>query len=114
MGSRTNFEIKDQEGSIWLYSHWGGDSKMSDLAYALEAARPRWYDTSYAVRIVVSQLIGDYWKGELGFGLSTYQAGEESYEPVCVNFVDKTVSSDTFNLDFDSFINIYSNNLTTV
>lgn len=114
MGSRTNFEIKDQEGSIWLYSHWGGESKMSDLAYALEQARPRWYDTSYAVRIVVSQLIGDYWQGELGFGLSTYQAGEESYEPVCVNFVDKTVSSDTFNLDFDSFINIYSDNLTTV
>lgn len=112
MGARTNFELKDSKGSVWLYSHWGGDSKMTDLAAALKKAEPRRNDTTYAMRIVVSQLIGKDWDSETGFGLSSYEAGEESYEPVCVDFTNKTVSSDTFNLDFSSFINIYGKHLT--
>ncbi len=31
MGSRTNFELKDYKGSVWLYSHWGGDSKANEF-----------------------------------------------------------------------------------
>ena len=112
MGARTNFELKDSKGSVWLYSHWGGDSKMEDLANALEKAEPRWDDITYGMRIVVSQLIGNAWDSETGFGISSYEAGEESYEPVCVDFTNKTVSSDTFNLDFQSFINIYAKHLT--
>lgn len=112
MGARTNFELKDSKGSVWLYSHWGGDDKMTDLAAALEKAESRWNDTTYAMRIVVSQLIGKDWDSETGFGLSSYEANEESYEPVCVDFTNKIVSSDTFSLDFQSFVNIYVNHLT--
>lgn len=112
MGSRTNFQLKDEKGSVWLYSHWGGDSKMNDLAAAIETAEPRWDDITYAMRIVVSQLVGSDWNSETGFGLSSYEAGEESYEPVCVDFTNKTVSSDTFNLTFRSFINVYGKHLT--
>lgn len=112
MGARTNFELKDANGSVWLYSHWGGDSKMEDLANALEKAEPRWNDIPYGMRIVVSQLIGSEWDSEYGYGISSYQSGEESYEPVCVDFTNKIVSSDTFSLDFSSFVNIYGKHLT--
>lgn len=112
MGARTNFELKDSKGSVWLYSHWGGDSKLTDLAAALEKAEPRWDDFSYAMRIVVSQLIGSDWDSETGFGLSSYESGEESYEPVCVDFTNKIVSSDDFSLTFQSFVNIHAKHLT--
>jgi len=49
MGARTNFELQDQKGSVWLYSHWGGDDKSLTFAEALEHAKPRWGDTSYAI-----------------------------------------------------------------
>lgn len=114
MGARTNFQLKDEQGSIWLYSHWGGDSKMPDLANALDKARPRWDDSSYGIRIVVSQLIGNQWDSETGYGLSSYESGEESYEPVCVDFTNKTVLCDSFFGSFEAFINNYPNRLTNV
>lgn len=112
MGARTNFELKDNEGSIWLYSHWGGDTKAADLAYALEKARPRWSDFTYAMRIVVSQLIGELWDSETGYGLSTYETGEESYEPLSVDFYNKIVSYDNVQYTFEEFVNKYANTLT--
>jgi hypothetical protein len=95
MGSRTNFQLKDFHGSIWLYSHSGGDSKQQDLANALIAAEPRWTDTSYGMRIVISRLIGEMWDYETGFGISTTERGEESYNPICVDFTNETVIEGT-------------------
>ena len=77
MGARVNFIFKEDETaigepaspSVVLYSHWGADRWEVDLAYALDKARPRWEDTSYGTRIVVSQLIGDQHDSEVGFGL---------------------------------------------
>jgi hypothetical protein len=96
MGSRTNFQIRDFDGDIWLYSHWGGDSKHADLANALIQAEPRWRDTSYGIRIVISQLIGKNWDSETGFGISTKQVTEEDYEPTLIDFTTMkvTVTSD--------------------
>ena len=91
MGARTNFEMKDAKGSVWLYSHWGGDTKFVDLANALRQAQPRWHDETYAMRIVVSQLIGNEWDSETGFGLSSYEAGEENYTPITVDFHNRNV-----------------------
>jgi hypothetical protein len=70
MGARTNFNFKTESGEMVLYSHWGGDSKKRDLAAALAVAMPRikMGDTSYALRIVISQLIGDSWDSETGYG----------------------------------------------
>jgi hypothetical protein len=103
MGARTNFELKDSKGSVWLYSHWGGDDKIADLARALAKAEPRWNDTSYAMRIVVSQLVGNEWDSETGFGLSSYETGEESYEPVCVDFANNIVSYKDNEYSFQEF-----------
>ena len=104
MGARTNFEMKDAKGSVWLYSHWGGDTKFADLANALEKARPRWHDVPYAMRIVVSQLIGDTWDSETGFGLSSYFCSEEQYTPVCVDFENGVVIINGESQSFDDYV----------
>jgi hypothetical protein len=104
MGARTNFELKDSKGSVWLYSHWGGDSKVADLQAAIEKAKPRWDDPSYAMRIVVSQLIGSDWDSETGFGLSSYESGEESYDPIVVDFPGWIVTYQDKDYSFQGFL----------
>jgi len=71
MGDRANFGFKDSKGdTIFLYGHWAGHGMLERLANAVEAARPRWTDESYATRICVSQMINEDWKSETGWGLS--------------------------------------------
>lgn len=107
MGARTNFELKDGEGSVWLYSHWGGDDKSTDFAKALEHARPRWGDVPYAIRMVVSRLIGDRWTSETGYGLTSYESGEESYDPLSADFTNNTVNYEQETFTFEEFIKRY-------
>jgi hypothetical protein len=104
MGARTNFELQDAKGSIWLYSHSGGDDKSSDFAKALEHARPRWGDTPYAIRMVVSHLIQDRLLDDTGYGLTSYEAGEESYDPLTANFETKVVYYEQEFFTFDDFV----------
>jgi len=72
MGDRAIIQFKADEStpSINLYTHWGGSKRYTDLADALEFARPRWSDPEYATRICISQIIGNDWNDEHGFGLS--------------------------------------------
>ena len=89
MGARTNFTFITSDGALTLYSHWGGESKFQDLAHALERAQARRGDTSYELRIIISQLIGQDWDSETGFGLFIgTQGGEESYE-TCTVFLER-------------------------
>ena len=104
MGARTNFELQDAKGSVWLYSHSGGDDKSMDFAKALEHARPRWGDTPYAIRMVVSHLIQDRLLDETGYGLTSYEAGEESYDPLTANFETKVVYYEKEFFTFDEFV----------
>lgn len=91
MGARTVFEVKDRDGSIFLYSHWGGDTKFEDAVNALKEAEPRWSDTTYGMRIFISQIIGDYWNSETGYGISAKSNFEEQYDPMVINFENQTV-----------------------
>jgi hypothetical protein len=104
MGARTNFELQDGIGSIWLYSHSGGDDKSIDFAKALEHARPRWGDTPYAIRMVVSHLIQDRLLDDTGYGLTSYEAGEENYDPLTANFETKVVYYEQEFFTFDDFV----------
>lgn len=111
MGARTNFTFKTDTGSLTLYSHWGGDSKMHDLAGALSKAMPRLGigDTSYALRITISQLINDSWDSETGFGLFVgSEGGEEQYEPVEVDFTTGTVIHGGESHSIESFVNYFA------
>ena len=104
MGARTNFELKDSNGSVWLYSHWGGDNKSYDFAKALEHARPRWLDTPYAIRMVISHFIKDSVLSETGYGITSYESGEESYDPLSADFVSKTVEYEQETFSFEEFV----------
>ena len=72
MGDRAvvGFRTHADAPTLYLYSHWGGATVLTDLAEALYAARDRWGDPTYATRICVSRIIGDQWIRETGYGLS--------------------------------------------
>ena len=105
MGARTNFTFITADGALTLYSHWGGESKFQDLARALERAQARQGDTSYELRIIISQLIGQAWDSETGFGLFVgTEGGEESYE-TCTVFLERDiVMIATHSLSIQDFI----------
>jgi hypothetical protein len=106
MGARTNFHFKTNEDTLTLYSHWGGDSRKNDLARAMYAALPRKGDTPYALRIMVSQLIGDTWDEQTGYGLLVNNPGgaEESYGNLEINLDTWTVTDDSNTVTIEQFI----------
>lgn len=110
MGARTNFTFKTDTGYFTLYSHWGGDTKLQDLAYALHKASPRLEmgDIPYALRNVVCHIIGPEWADETGFGFFVgEEGGEESYEPVLVDFTNGTVTHNNTVNSIQDFVNYY-------
>lgn len=112
MGDRIIYTIRqDKNLSINLYSHWGGYDRFVTLAKALKSAEPRWGDTSYAARIIVSQLIGTDWASETGFGLWASDEGGNyggDHPDIVINLVNKTVEDETGTHSFDSFIEYHS------
>lgn len=111
MGDRIVYTIKqDSDLAVNLYSHWGGYSRFVDLARALKAAEPRWNDGAYATRIIISQLIGDEWNQELGFGIwASNSSGEYGgdHPDITIDLVNKTVEDETGTHSFNSFISYH-------
>ena len=110
MGARINFVFKDSEDgpSVVLYSHWGQDGWETDIAGALQHARPRWSDSSYATRMMISYLIQHNVLDETGFGIyaitgNNYDLGEQT---VVIDFTDKTIT-DNVSVDWDKFVAAY-------
>jgi hypothetical protein len=122
MGARINFVFKDADtaigepsSSVVLYSHWGQDSWQTDIAGAIAHAKPRWEDSSYATRMMISYLIQDSILDETGFGIyaindTNYDLGEQT---VIIDFVNKTVA-DSVPVKFEAFVNAYGPQLTTI
>lgn len=112
MGDRVVYSVKQADGLILnLYSHWGGYERFTSLAGALQAAKPRWNDESYAARIIVSQLVGDQWSSETGFGLwasredGAYYGGD--HPDITIDIPNKIVSDETGSHSFEQFINFH-------
>lgn len=115
MGDRIVYVIKqDEKLSVNLYSHWGGYDRFINLANALKAAQPRWNDSSYGTRIIISQLIGDQWNDEHGFGI---WASDEhgmyggDHPDIVIDLVNNTVQDETGTHSFEQFINYHGANL---
>jgi hypothetical protein len=112
MGSRTNFTIvttEDPNQNINLYSHWGGDSGVMDLALALNKASSRisMGDAAYATRIIINALQEDH-DSETGYGLYVGDVNhEEQYEYKEVNLINNTVTVGDITKPIDKFINYY-------
>lgn len=110
MGARINFVFKDSDGgpSVVLYSHWGQTEWETDIAGALEHAKPRWNDSSYATRMMISYLLKDSVLSETGFGIysvtgNNFDLGEQT---VVIDFVNKTVT-DNVPVTWENFIKAY-------
>jgi hypothetical protein len=72
-------EIKTSEGSLYLYTHWGG-SKLPEVARdAVERARPRLGDEPYWVRIVIDQIFKNLRDKETGGGIMLKPHCEDEY-----------------------------------
>ncbi len=116
MGDRANFGFRDsKENIIFLYGHWAGHRMLENLANAVEAARPRWGDESYATRICVSQLINEEWASETGWGLNVNQIGDNEHKIPVVDWNNKTFTlfehdlhTPVFSQSLDAFVKKYS------
>jgi hypothetical protein len=110
MGARINFVFKDSEKGpmVVLYSHWGQDGWERDLAAALQHSRPRWQDSSYGTRMMISHLIQHSILDETGFGIYAidqdgYDLGEQT---VLIDFTTKTIT-DNVSVGWDLFVAAY-------
>jgi hypothetical protein len=127
MGDRANFGFKQSnDETIVLYGHWAGHDMLGNLASAVETARPRWTDESYATRIVISNLVGDNWHELTGWGLTVNNILDNEHKIPVIDWRSGTFSlheeaswdEDTkvrgmqdepmFTMTLDSFINKYS------
>jgi hypothetical protein len=111
MGARINFVFKDgTDSSVVLYSHWGQTEWETDIAGALQHSKPRWSDSSYGTRMMISHLIQHNILDETGFGVyainneGSMDLGEQT---VVIDFVNKTVT-DNVSVDWDNFIAAYA------
>ena len=116
MGDRANFGFKDSKGdTLYLYGHWAGYNMLAKLANAVSAAEPRWQDPSYATRIAISNLIGDEWSNETGWGLSINHILDNEHKIPVINWATQTftlyeedLSTVVFSLSLASFVDKYS------
>lgn len=114
MGDRVNFVFKegDDQPVLVLYSHWGWTSRHEDLAAALNHAKPRWGDTSYANRMVISWMLNGQLMDETGYGiyaLAPDKLSELWDDCVTIDWANKMVDGH----EFDKYINFYSENTCT-
>jgi len=79
MGDRAIAEIRTEDGSLYVYTHWGGESLPEDAVEAIRTAEPRWDDPAYATRILVDQLTKEGRDKETGFGLTLKPFAEDEY-----------------------------------
>lgn len=86
MGDRAvvGFKANPESPVIYLYSHWAGSDMTFLVAKALEKAEPRWNDSDYATRIVISQLIAEDWNSETGWGISVDTFAYPDYPTILV------------------------------
>ena len=93
MGDRANFGFVQPNGqTVVLYGHWAGHQMLGKLADAVIAARPRWNDSSYATRIAISNLIGDQWNMETGWGLYVNEIGDNEHKIAIIDWDQQTFS----------------------
>lgn len=109
MGARTNYTIittDNPEQNINVYAHWDGEDSVNNLWKALQQARPRFNDISYAARILVDQLTKDGRDSETGYGIyiGSEITHEEQYEYKEVNLVNQTVTIGNTTFKLDEFI----------
>ncbi len=95
MGDRRMIEIKTEDGSLFVYTHWHGYDFVDRAKGAVKTAKPRWDDDSYFTRIVVDQLTKPGRDKGTGFGLMLKPNAEDEYNndkpSIVINFNEQTL-----------------------
>ena len=94
MGDRANFGLRQIDGNtIFIYGHWAGHNMLAKFAKALDACGARApHDEAYANRIIISQLVGEDWAGELGWGIAINYLPDNEHKVPVYDFSDDTVT----------------------
>ena len=122
MGDRANFGFRDsKENIVFLYGHWAGHRMLENLADAVQIAHPRWNDEAYATRIAISQMIGDEWASETGWGISVNELADNEHKVPIIDWKNKTftlmeedLQTVVFSTTLDAFVAKYSSQLSMV
>ena len=112
MGDRAIAEIKMEDGSLYVYTHWGGSALPDAAKKAIMFAKSRWSDEPYAVRIIVDQLTKDSRDELTGSGLMLKPIAEDEYNhnhpSVIIDLVHKVLivlRDDGYEKKFSEIIN---------
>jgi hypothetical protein len=103
MGDRANFGIKHRDGNIiFVYGHWAGDGMLARFANALKRVEDagRIGDEPYGTRIIISELIGDSWKSNTGWGITINTLSDNEHK-VPVYDIDTDIVS-LYDFDWNS------------
>lgn len=116
MGARINYIFKDSEPAVGepysyvvLYSHWGETDWKTDIAAALDHARPRWSDDSYCTRMIISYLIQDQLLDQHGFGIYAINNINQDLgdTTIIIDINQETIIDGDVKLDWDLFVHAY-------
>lgn len=112
MGARINyvFKVNMDQPYIVLYSHWGETTWRQDLSAALEAARPRWQDDSYSLRIIIDQLTKESRDEETGHGIFLATSEDLAFldYPIIVDTQAMFVQDESGEHSWDEFIKYHN------
>jgi hypothetical protein len=103
MGDRANFGLRQVDGNtIFVYGHWAGEGMLARFANALSHVQDagRIDDQAYANRIIISQLVGDSWQGDLGWGVTVNYLADNEHKVPVYDFAFQTVT--LYNYDWKS------------
>lgn len=95
MGDRANFGLRQVDGNtIFVYGHWAGENMLAKFANAISHAQDevRLDDHAYATRIIISQLIGEDWKGYLGWGITVNHLSDNEHKVPVLDLAFQTVT----------------------
>ena len=65
---------------------------LANLAEAVAKAQPRWSDPGYATRIVISEMIGDGWGFETGWGLHVNEISDNEHKIPIIDWTQQAFS----------------------
>ena len=104
MRDRRMVEIRARAGSLYIYTHWDGQSLPDIVNAAVQAAAPRWDDEPYCCRILVDQITKSGRDMETGWGLMLTPNAEDSYNHDQPSIIVDLVRGETTIRDHDNEI----------
>lgn len=107
MGARGDIVIEfGDAGQVVFYAHNGGWETAAIVQHVLKREL-RWDNASYLARMIFCAMVRDNTNGELGYGISSLEAGDAEFHPTIVNMEHQTVKigHEGHELSFRAFCN---------